>query len=144
MNWWNLANSVLAGLALIAAAVAIYYSQQQVKLQKAQAEKEKRRESETVEWAAKCEKAIQLVTTVSPTWQHGGGGFNIAFPDPGLRQRIGAYLVEIDPAYLRVIHQKAVTPDQLQLPGVRQTIQDVLDAIEKVSRNPDHARMLGL
>lgn len=145
MFWWNLLNTFLALLALGVGIAAVYFSRRQVKLQEEQAAKEKRTEDETREWAAKCQEAIQLIMTVAPIWLNSGGaGFYRAFSDPELRQRIEAYLVDINPSNPMIVRAKAVTPDQLQLPGVRQTIRDVLDTIKKIRQDPVLAKTLRL
>jgi hypothetical protein len=71
-----------------------------------------------------------------------GSGYGIVFPDPDLRQNIDTFLIDRKGERMQARH---VTPEQLRLQVVRDTIQRVLDCVEEMKQtDPEAATRLRL
>ena len=69
---------------------------------------------------------------------------SIVFNNDGLRHKIESYLIEI-PRDGVVAKTRPFIPEQLTVPIIQQTLDEVLQAIKKFkAENPREASMLGL
>ena len=148
--WWNILNilnTVLASIGIGLAIWGISYGRKQFHLSKRQDEDAKRQAMNDEEWAAKFGLAAKNLTAIGnkivSTPQY-GSAYCIAFPDVGLRQRIEAHLINQDYSNM-AIQVRSLTTDQLRHHDVRDTITDVLAAIEKLKQeSPQTLRVLGI
>lgn len=116
-------------------------------------EDKKRQEEEDNRWADMFAEAIKHLGNVVPRFyggipgpsgigRPGGWGYGLVFSDLTLRQNIDAFLIDRVNEKMKA---RSLTPEQLRLQVVRDTIQKVLDCVEEVKRtDPDVATRLRL
>jgi hypothetical protein len=104
-------------------------------------------------WAEKFAQAIRHLGNVVPRFYTGrpgspgigraqGSGYGIVCPDLGLRQNIDTFLIDRKGERMQARH---LTPEQLRLQVVRDTIQRVLDCVEEMKQtDPEAATRLRL
>jgi hypothetical protein len=114
----------------------ISYGRRQFELSKQQDEAAKKQAKEDAEWWEQFGKATKSITTIGKNYlsMPQGFGFDIVFADNDLRQRIGAYFINLSPN--RDMQVRSLAPEQLRLPDVRRTISNVNSAVESAKKEP--------
>jgi Na+-transporting methylmalonyl-CoA/oxaloacetate decarboxylase gamma subunit len=138
---------VLSVLAILISLRAERHTRRQTELIEQDQEEKKREKAETAEWAPKCEQAVDACVRLYPQTFDArrayGRVFPLVFDDLNLCRRIESYLIEADLGK-NTSRARQIGPDQLRLPQVRQTIDDVLDRVKKFREaEPEYARTLG-
>ena len=148
MMLWNLINTFLALVALGIAIWGATANVRQYRVAKRQDEDARRQKKEDEEWSLKWSQAAKSLVNIGRRYTTGGKTygqgfvFDLVFPDPPLRNRIEALLIERGPN--GDISMRSLANEQLRLPHVRKTITDVLDEVEKVRRgSPELGRAMG-
>jgi len=123
--------------------------QGQLEVMREQLQTTKRQEGTVTEWASKFDEAAAALTKISPGSVQTGPNtvlvaYEAVFKSGDLRRRIESYL-GTRTSWRHKFRPATLTSEQLQNPVVQQTIQDVLDSVEKFkTEHTDFARALRL
>jgi hypothetical protein len=140
---------VLSVLAILISLRAEHNTRRQTVFMEEDREAKRRDDTEMAEWAAKLDQAVKvcrrifsemIYTAQSPT----SPAYSLVFDHPELRQRIESYLIAVGPGRNTALARQ-VGDDELRLPTVRQTINDVLaHVIAFKEAHPEYAKTLEL
>lgn len=137
---------LLGGWALLYSKRQAGYAKRQTDLMEEQDARKRREDADTEEWAPKFDEAVrQLMKVATRIFNNSNGPvYPYVFQDPSQRQRIETYLIiQPDPGRLHYIPRQTST-ELLRLSIVRQTIQEVLDKIQKFKETDPNAKGLGI
>jgi hypothetical protein len=123
---WNAVNTVLASVAILIAVIAAWYTRAQVVLIRQERAKLDVEESELICWSDRANIVVQKLKVPMPRQliESGSSLYNTIIPDPELRGLVESHLVHYQAGSVRV-EARTISTDQLRLPAVRRTIEQV-------------------
>jgi len=140
------ASTIFSAVAILISLGSVYYTRRQTQLIEKEQTRKQHEDESAAEWAAKFDEAVRVVQKISTQRisDSVGRASCFIFKSEMLRQRIETYLIKQDLGREHFPARKA-SSDDLRMPIMQQTIQEVLDCVKKFREtDPENARKLGL